>query len=113
LFGITLNVQPGEFGFVVEGRKAIISDGVVYSLPWQNGQNPPLFLCEGETKSVGRFPLSTEIITHLPEIGSFLNSDIYPPIIRQKVTVFVTVTVTFYFLIIIYAFRRFVIIISQ
>ncbi len=80
------------------GLKAIISGGVVYSFPGQKGQNPPLFFCEGETKSVGRFPLSTEIITQRPDIGSFLSSDIFPPIIRQKRKGLVVqrVSVTFY-----------------
>ncbi len=79
LFGMTLSVQPGEFGFVSEGRNAIISCGVVYSLPGQKGQKPPFFLCEGDAKSVGRLPLSTEIITQRPDIGSFLSSDMSPP----------------------------------
>ena len=55
----------------------MISFGVVYSFPGQNGQNPPFFLWEGEIKSVGRFPLSTEMITQRPEMGSFLSSDTY------------------------------------
>jgi hypothetical protein len=40
---MTLNVHPCEFGFVSEGLKAIISAGVVYSLPGQKGQKPPFF----------------------------------------------------------------------
>jgi hypothetical protein len=65
---------------VLAGLKAIISGGAVCSLPGQNGQNPPvLLLCDGDIKSAGLFPLSTDIITHLPEMGSFLNSGIYPP----------------------------------
>jgi hypothetical protein len=49
-------------------------------LPWQKGQNPPFFLCTGgDAKSVGRFPLSVAMTTHLPEIGSLLSSGIIPP----------------------------------
>jgi hypothetical protein len=57
----------------------MISGGVVYSLPGQKGQNPPFFRCEGDMKSVGLFPLSIDIMTHLPTIGSFRNSGIFPP----------------------------------
>jgi hypothetical protein len=77
---MTLSVQPGELGAVPEGLKAMISVGVVYSFPGQKGQNPPLFFWEGEIKSVGLFPLSTEIMTQRPDIGSFLSSDISPPL---------------------------------
>ena len=76
MFGMTLKVHPGAFGCNPDGLKAMISGGVVYSLPGQKGQNPPFFLWDGETKSVGLFPLSTEMITHLPTMGSFLNSGI-------------------------------------
>lgn len=77
---MTRNFHPGEFGFVSGGLMAMISGGVVYSLPWQNGQKPPFFLCdEGEIKSVGLLPLSTEIITQRPVIGSLLSSDTYTP----------------------------------
>jgi hypothetical protein len=79
-----LSVQPGEFGSDPVGLNARISGGVVYSFPGQKGQNPPFFFCEGETKSVGLFPRSTEIITHLPTIGSFLSSGIVPPITEQN-----------------------------
>jgi hypothetical protein len=66
------------------GLKAMISGGVVYSLPGQKGQNPPFFLCEAERKSVGLFPRSIDMITHLPTMGSFLSSGIYPPFIAKK-----------------------------
>ena len=63
----------------------MISGGVVYSLPWQNGQKPPFFLCdEGEIKSVGLLPLSTEMITQRPVIGSLLSSDTIPPFDSNK-----------------------------
>jgi hypothetical protein len=78
---MTRNLHPGVFGLVSGGLKAIISGGVVYSLPWQNGQNPPFFLWEeGEIKSVGLLPLSIEIITQRPVIGSLLSSDTYHPL---------------------------------
>ena len=70
---------PGRtflYGQALFDLKAMISGGVVCSLPSQNAQKPPFF---GETripKSEGRFPLSIEIMTHLPEMGSFLSSGI-------------------------------------
>jgi len=72
------------FGAVPEGLNAIISVGVVYSLPGQNGQKPPFFFWDGETKSVGLFPRSIEIITQRPDMGSFLSSDILPPLSCEK-----------------------------
>ena len=38
------------------------------------GQNPPIVLDCSVTKSEGLLPLSIEMITHLPWIGSFLSS---------------------------------------
>jgi hypothetical protein len=72
-------LQSAELGLLPSGLTAIISGGVVCSFPLQNAQNP-IFL--GDTripKSVGLLPRSTDIMTHLPETGSFLNSDIQTP----------------------------------
>src|SRR5882757_7354509 len=78
LLGTTRTVQPGPsftgvlpFAF---GRYARISGGVLFSLPEQNGQNPPLILTASRAKSVGRLARSVEIMTHRPTIGSFLSS---------------------------------------
>jgi hypothetical protein len=67
-------------GAVLAGLKAIISGGAVCSLPGQKGQKPAAFLLwEGEMKSEGLLPLSTDMMTHLPDMGSFLNSGMFPP----------------------------------
>jgi hypothetical protein len=54
-------------------RKARISGGVLSSFPWQRGQNPPADLRSSAAKSEGLLPLSVEMITHLPWMGSFLS----------------------------------------
>jgi hypothetical protein len=81
--GTTLRVQPGVFGSFPSGLNAKISLGVVCSFPSQKAQNPPFFGDTRIPKSDGLFPLSTEMITHLPEIGSFLNSGIHPSMYKN------------------------------
>src|SRR5579864_429382 len=75
LFGTTRTLHPGvsfPFPFLPYAR---ISGGVFNSLPGQNGQNEPPFICTlSRTKSDGLFPRSLEIITQRPVIGSLRRS---------------------------------------
>src|SRR5579884_158072 len=74
LLGTTRTVHPEPSCPEPLGRYASTSEGVLFSLPAQNGQNP-LFLGTGSrTKSAGRLARSVEIMTHRPTMGSFLNS---------------------------------------
>jgi hypothetical protein len=79
LFGTTRTVQPGASGSP-ELRREYTSGGVDFSLPVQNGQNPPFFCTGGSEKSPGRFARSVLIMTHLELVGSFLSSGTMPPV---------------------------------
>src|SRR5512134_1628003 len=81
---MTLRLHPGPLADEPAGLKAMISGGVVYSFPGQNGQNPPFFRWDCERKSVGLFPRSIDMMTHRPTIGSFLSSGILPPSIHTN-----------------------------
>jgi hypothetical protein len=74
LLETTRSVQPEVFAEVPFSLNARISGGVLSSFPSQRGQNPPIDLDCSVTKSEGLLPLSVEMITHLPWIGSFLSS---------------------------------------
>ena len=74
LLGTTRTVHPCASRPVPFGRYASTSDGVLFSLPGQNGQNPPLFLTDSLTKSVGRLERSVEMMTHRPTMGSLRSS---------------------------------------
>src|SRR3989304_7266173 len=76
LFGTTLICPPAVLGLPPFVRYAIISLGVILSLPGQNGQSPPFDGGGVTMNSDGRFPRSVAIITHLPIMGSFLSSGI-------------------------------------
>jgi hypothetical protein len=63
---------------VLGARRANISGGVPASLPSQNGQGALLWGAgAGGLKSLGRLARSLAMITHRPNIGSFLNSGIF------------------------------------
>src|SRR5271168_1095333 len=75
LFGTTRMLQPAVFAAPPLRPYTRISDGVLPSLPGQNGQFFGLFATTlSRKKSFGRFPRSVEIITQRPVIGSFRNS---------------------------------------
>src|SRR3972149_7015114 len=76
LFGTTLICQPDVLVLSPFVWYAIISLGVIFSLPGQNGHSPPFYGGGVTTNSDGRFPRSVAIITHLPIMGSFLSSGI-------------------------------------
>src|SRR3972149_2602105 len=76
LFGTTLICQPAVLGLPPFVRYAIISLGVIFSLPGQNGQSPP-FDGGGVTMNPERrFPRDGAIVPGLPIMGSFLSSGI-------------------------------------
>jgi hypothetical protein len=87
---ITLKVQPGLFGSEELGRKANISGGVADSFPGQKGQSLLSRLLGALEKSEGLLPLSVEMITHLPMMGSFLSSGIsfLPPSSKLQIKPF-------------------------
>src|SRR3972149_10379240 len=93
LLDTTLTRHPFVLGGVPLSLYAIISGGVLSSLPSQNGQYPPLIGCGSVLKSVGLIALSVAMITHRPEMGSFRSSGIfcYPPMFCAEVIIFVTV----------------------
>src|SRR5271157_2295749 len=74
LLGTTRTVQPPELLEAPFGRYARTSEGVLLSLPGQNGQKPPFIFTGSRLKSVGRLARSVEIMTHRPMIGSLRNS---------------------------------------
>src|ERR1700704_6282781 len=75
LLGTTRKFQPATSGRTFSpGRYARISGGVVFSLPGQNGQNPPFMATRSRKKSPGRLERSVEMITQRPVTGSFLSS---------------------------------------
>src|SRR5208283_6013154 len=74
LLGTTRTVQPCESRPAPLGRYARTSGGVLFSLPGQNGQNPPLIFTDSRTKSVGRLERSVDMMTHRPTMGSLRNS---------------------------------------
>src|SRR5208282_1291513 len=67
-------VQPCESREAPFGRYARTSEGVLFSLPGQKGQNPPFIFTGSRLKSVGRLARSVEIMTHRPTIGSLRSS---------------------------------------
>jgi hypothetical protein len=72
--GTTLNDHPAVLGDEPLSLMEYTSGGVEASLLGQNGQSFDSFALVILGKSVGRLPRSVDMITHLPTIGSFLNS---------------------------------------
>src|SRR5208337_2560755 len=74
LLGTTRTVQPSELLEAPFGRYARTSEGVLLSLPGQNGQKPPFIFTGSRLKSVGRLERSVEMMTHRPTMGSLRSS---------------------------------------